>query len=323
MLFKASFKKNLFDTYDVSECVVCHGQHRIVHPTPDLYDSSSAPAVSRGSITGNDPFRAELGLLAAGQTARATWRSVLRPGVKPDAEELRHTVLIDVAGGENLQLDATVRPGQVDHDLALVRTGRVGNLKARLTMRPLAGEWVEAGDTIVQTLDLTAQDGPAAGAITITDRPGSLVDPIPGSVCLTCHSVGDDCDVATGKMFTALSRLQKDLRTATASLRRAEYAGMEVSQPLFQLHREGVSAVIEAQALIHTFDPSLVLKRAGQGQEIAQQGLASAAAAMNEIQVRRKGLAVSLVLVLLVLVALSLKIRQVNRIRDLESATKA
>jgi ATP-dependent exoDNAse (exonuclease V) beta subunit len=58
-------------------------------------------------------------------------------------------------------------------------------------------------------------------------------------------------------------------------------------------------------------------------QEIARQGLESAAAAMNEIQVRRKGLAVSLLLVLLVLVALSLKIRQINRIRDLESSTKA
>jgi hypothetical protein len=121
-------------------------------------------------------------------------------------------------------------------------------------------------------------------------------------------------------MFTALSLLQEDLRTATNSLRRAEHAGMEISQALFELRSEGVSAAIEAQALLHTFDPPQVLARIGQGQEIARQGLGSAAAAMEEIQVRRKGLAVSLVLVLLVLVALSLKIRQINRIRDLESS---
>ncbi len=43
-LFRGSFKKELFDSMEMSECIVCHGQHRILHPTPELFHGKSAPS---------------------------------------------------------------------------------------------------------------------------------------------------------------------------------------------------------------------------------------------------------------------------------------
>jgi hypothetical protein len=308
-LFRASIKKNIFDEMGLGECTVCHGNHQIGHPTPELFHASSAPEVTSGEVTGADPFVAALGDLDAGRTVTARWRSVLRPHVLPDDERLVQQ--IEIAGERRpvMVLDGTVRPGDAE-TLAVARVAQSGGLSATLTIEPLSGIPVEAGDALAFRLDVTAKEGGTARGITVRTRPAEAVEPVRGSVCLTCHQQGDTCDHATERMYSTLGGLERELRSAAALLHRAEVAGMPVSTPLFELRSKGTTASVESRTLVHAFEPDRVEESARKGKEIARAALAAARGAMEEIEFRRRGLAVSLVLIAIVLLALFVKIRQ-------------
>ncbi len=312
MLFGASLKKKLFQDLEQAECTVCHDHHEIRHPTPELFHGGSAPEVSAGKIAATDPFVAELGDLGAGQAASASWRIVLRPHLLLDDARLAHRIEVSAEGLAPLELDAAVRPGDRPEEEP-ARRASSGSLTAELTIVGLSGSPVEGGDSMRLRLAVSAAQ--AVRAVRIRDLPGPGVDPVSGSVCLTCHSPGDPCDQASEKMYSALSALERDLRQASAVLKRAEVAGMEVSAPRFELKSKGTTAAVEARALIHAFDPPRLLGRIEEGQKVAAAALADGESALAELQYRRKGLAVSLVLVVLVLAGLLLKIRQIDRAR--------
>jgi hypothetical protein len=309
-LFGASIKKELFQNLEQAECTVCHDHHDVSHPTPELFHGGSAAEVSTGTIRERDPLVAEIGDLASGQKASATWRVVVHPHLTAGDARLAHVIEIAAGGMAPLELDATVRPGE-SPDGSPPRRASAGPLTAGLTIVPLAGSPVEAGDALLLRLELQATA--AAPAVRIRDLPQDGIDPIVGSVCLTCHSPGDPCDQASEKMYAALGSLERDLRQASALLRRAEIAGMEVSRPRFELKSKGTTAAVEARALIHTFDPPRLLKRIEDGTKVASSALAAGESALAELQYRRKGLAVSLVLIGFVLAGLFFKIRQVDR----------
>ncbi len=311
-LFRGSFKKELFDRMELPECIVCHDHHRIQHPTPELFNSASAPEVTAGTITSLDPFAANLGDLAAGERRSATWRVALGPHLAPDDERLAHRVEVTAEGGERLSLDATVRPGSI---LAGDERAAAAGLTATLTVSPLAGLPVEAGDALALRLEVRAGKVAPVKGVKVRDLPGEGVAPIAGSACRSCHVQGDACDQATGKMYAALSTLDSELRQATALIHRAEVAGMEVSAPRFELKSKGASATIEARALVHTFDPERLVARAEEGRKTTREAIEAGRAALQELQFRRKGLATSLVLVGLVLLGLYLKMRQIDRMR--------
>jgi len=302
---------------DVPECTVCHDNHGIQHPTPELFHGGSAPEIKAGKITGLDPFAAELGDLAAGALTSATWKVVLRPHVAADDKRLVHRVEVSAEGVEPLTLDATVRAGVPPGDEVQAATPA---LAAKLTISPVAGLPVEAGDALVVRLEVQAGGAPVKG-VKVKDLPGEAIVPVAGSACRTCHTEGDACDEATGKMYVALSTLDKELREAAAVLHRAEVAGMEVSAPQFELKSKGATAEIEARALVHSFDPGRLVARSEEGRKTARSALDAGRAALAELQVRRKGLAASLVLVGLVLLGLYLKMRQIDRLRGGEALT--
>lgn len=311
-LFRASFKKELFDGLKVPECTVCHDNHGIQHPTPELFHGGSAPEIKAGKITGLDPFAAELGDLAAGERRSATWKVVLRPHVAPDDERLVHRVEVSAEGVEPLTLDATVRAGVTPADES---RAAIPALSATLTISPLAGLPVEAGDALAIRLEVQAGSAAPVKGVKVRDVPGEAVVPVAGSACRTCHSEGDSCDAATDKMYLALSTLDAELREAAEVLHRAEVAGMEVSAPRFELKSKGATAEIEARALVHSFDPGRLIARSEEGRKTARNAVEAGRAALAELQFRRKGLAASLVLVGLVLLGLYLKIRQIDRLR--------
>ncbi len=310
-LFRGSFKKELFDSMEMSECIVCHGQHRILHPTPELFHGKSAPSISAGEIVSAEPFTARLARMEAGAPLTASWRVVLRPHTEADDEGLAHHVEIAAGGGEPLRLDATVRPGEASLE---PRQAEAGPLSATLTIQPLSGSPVKGGDSLRLDLEVRASQG--LDSLEIHDRPGARVDAVAGSTCLQCHSPGDPCDEASERMYEALTGLDRALRDSASLLQRAEHAGMEVSGPVFELRSNGTTAAIESRALIHSFDPDQLLARTGEGMEVAATALQAGEDALAELQFRRKGLAVSLILVALVLAALWLKIRQVDRARQ-------
>jgi len=313
-LYGASFKKDLFEAAGLQECTVCHDHHRIQHPTPELFHGAAAPEVEAGKVTGTDPFTAELGDLTAGQTKRVSWRAVLRPRIDAADARLVHEVEIAAEGVSPLRIDATVRPGESPAGAG--RTVTASGLTATLTLSPLSGVPVEAGDAVLFQLAVQAGPGGPLKDVKVQDRPGPAVVSLAGSACRNCHEAGDDCDKATGKMYEALSALDVESREASALLRRAELAGMEVGAAKFELKSKGVTAAIEARSLIHTFDPDKLVQRTAEGREVARGALAAAKAALAELEYRRRGLATSLVLIGLVLVGLYLKIRQVDRSRE-------
>jgi hypothetical protein len=297
---------------------VCHDHHLVLHPTPELFNSDAEAVVSQGEVSGRTPFAATLGRMPAGGQAEATWRAVLRPHIEPGDERYGHTVEVTAAGlAAPLTLDATVQPGPVLPG-ALVRRATSGPLAATLEIEPLSGTPIQGGDALKLKLVLAA--AAAVDEVAIADRPGPAVDPLAGSACLGCHTRGDRCDAETIRMYKALSSLDRELRAAGETLHRAEIAGMEVSEPQFELKSKGRTATIESRALIHGFDPDRLIARTDEGKTIAGAALAAGERALAEIKTRRTGLLVSLVLVGLVLLALWLKIRDVERGRRARAA---
>ena len=313
-LYQASFKNALFEKLKVPQCIVCHSNHRILHPTPELFQSRSGPQVSAGRVTGADPFAAELGDLAPGGKVSASWRNALSPHLEDQDPRYRHQVEITAEAMRPIVLDATVRPG-LDTAPAPARTGEGGPLEAVLAIQPVSGVPVEGGDAILYRLELTAPGKAAVRNVRVRDLPGRAVHPIAGSACLKCHKLGDSCDVAAETMYRTLSDLDRGIRRGEGLLREAELAGMEVSRPKFDLKNKGTTAAVEARALIHSFDPPRLMKRGQEGLAAAEEARKAGIAALDDLQFRRKGLAVSLILVLLVLTGLGLKIRDVDRRR--------
>jgi hypothetical protein len=221
-------------------------------------------------------------------------------------------VEVSAEGVEPLTLDATVRAGVTPADES---RAAIPALSATLTISPLAGLPVEAGDALAIRLEVQAGSAAPVKGVKVRDVPGEAVVPVAGSACRTCHSEGDSCDAATDKMYLALSTLDAELREAAEVLHRAEVAGMEVSAPRFELKSKGATAEIEARALVHSFDPSRLIARSEEGRKTARNAVEAGRAALAELQFRRKGLAASLVLVGLVLLGLYLKIRQIDRLR--------
>lgn len=313
-LFGSSFKKPLFEELGVGECTVCHGNHRILHPTPELFHGGSAPTVTTGRVVSSDPFGADLGDLPPGARAEAVWMAAVRPHVGAADPRLAHRIEVEAEGVVPFVLDATVRPGSPAPPLQPA-SDPSGALSIALSVEPMSGEPVEAGDVLRFRLEVRAGGLGAVRNVRIRDHPGEALEPHSGSACLSCHELKDACDVATERMYAALQALERDLREAARLLRRAELAGMEVSAPRFELKSKGTTAAVEARALIHTFDADRLVQKAAEGREIAAAARAAGEAALAELQFRRKGLAVSLVLVLLVLVSLYLKIRSVDAAR--------
>jgi hypothetical protein len=113
-------------------------------------------------------------------------------------------------------------------------------------------------------------------------------------------------------MLGSIDRLKASYERALAVLNKAEHAGMEVSQPLFEIN-EAKTTLIKARATIHGFDQALLDKEIEPGLAVSEKAYARGLKAMNELQFRRKGLAVSAVIIIALIIGLILKIRQMER----------
>ena len=120
-------------------------------------------------------------------------------------------------------------------------------------------------------------------------------------------------------MRAALEALQREQARTTATLDRAEHAGMEVSQARLDL-AGGYEALVKARVAIHAASLAAVTAETEAGLAITGKAYARALRALDELRFRRQGLAVSLVIILVLIAALVLKIRQLDRRRAAGSA---
>jgi predicted CXXCH cytochrome family protein len=131
------------------------------------------------------------------------------------------------------------------------------------------------------------------------------------SICVKCHDSGELGFQAAEMMHRRLLGLDTEISAAEEILTKAARAGMEVSRPRFELTsaRDGL---INARVVIHSFNPDALEKVVAPSITVADKAQRSGQDAMNELQFRRKGLAVSLLIIALAVVSIYLKIRQIE-----------
>jgi predicted CXXCH cytochrome family protein len=139
-----------------------------------------------------------------------------------------------------------------------------------------------------------------------------LIGTTPQSICVKCHDQGEPGYMSAETIRKLLSELDGSIARADQLLARAARAGMEVSHPRFELTsaRDGL---VNARVLVHTFNPEAVDKVVAPGIAVAEKAYRSGQQAMDELQFRRKGLAVSLIIIAIAVVSIYLKIRQIER----------
>jgi len=132
------------------------------------------------------------------------------------------------------------------------------------------------------------------------------------SVCASCHPANSSGATVAAKMLGSIDRLKASTEKASQTLTSAERAGMEVSQPLFELN-EAKTALIKARAAIHSFDQATVEKEIEPGLKVSERAYGRGVKALDELQFRRKGLAISALIILALVIGLVLKIRQMEK----------
>lgn len=133
----------------------------------------------------------------------------------------------------------------------------------------------------------------------------------PRAVCVNCHTAGDKGYAGAQKMAGDLAKLRTFLGRAEEILGTAERSGMEVSEPKVEL-ASAHEALVKARVNVHSSNPAEVQKLTDQGVEISQKAYQAGVAALEERDVRRKGLGVSLIFIVLAISGLYLKIRQIE-----------
>jgi len=132
------------------------------------------------------------------------------------------------------------------------------------------------------------------------------------TLCGSCHPPESPGGKMAASMRASIEHLLAGYEGANTILSKAEHAGMEVSQPLFELNK-AKTALIKARSAIHGFDQTLVDKEVQPGIEISEKAYAYGLKALNELQFRRKGLAVSVLIITALIIGLILKIRQMEK----------
>jgi predicted CXXCH cytochrome family protein len=132
------------------------------------------------------------------------------------------------------------------------------------------------------------------------------------SVCAACHAADDKGGKAAVEMRGLVDSLRTETGRARAILLQAEQAGMEVSQAQFDLNQSR-DALVKAQAAVHAFTVEAVKKEAEPGLAVSAKAYARGVRSLEELQFRRKGLAVSVLIILAVIGGLIVKLRQLDR----------
>lgn len=133
-----------------------------------------------------------------------------------------------------------------------------------------------------------------------------------GAVCAGCHSPEDKGGETAAVLRERIDRLRGEYEKAHSLLSKAEHAGIEVSQAQFDLNG-AKDALVKAQAAIHAFTVEAVAKEVDPGIAIAAKGYERGVEAIEELQFRRKGLAVSVIIIVALIGGLVVKIRQLDR----------
>lgn len=131
------------------------------------------------------------------------------------------------------------------------------------------------------------------------------------SVCSGCHEQGTpEANTAT-QMASWIDGLDGSLKQSEAVLASAEKYGMEVSEAQVRLI-DGRENLVKAQLALHAMQPAEMQKPIDAGMAIAKDTLKAGQDALHEKDIRRFGLAVSVVLIAIAMFAIRSLIRRIE-----------
>lgn len=131
------------------------------------------------------------------------------------------------------------------------------------------------------------------------------------NVCLDCHAEESDAYLRSLAMYEEITNLKDRIASAEQLVNRAEQAGMLITDAQFQL-QDADDYLIQAHTMVHSLSADRVKEVTDQGQELANLAIRQGNEALDELQFRRKGLAVSLVFILILASGIYLKIREID-----------
>lgn len=133
------------------------------------------------------------------------------------------------------------------------------------------------------------------------------------SVCIQCHSDGDE-GWKTAEMIADLSgTFISRFSHAEEMIERAEMRGLEVSDAKWILDSDVKRSIMELRTVVHAFDPELLQQTYDQADSVLSIALVAGAEAEKEYGSRKNYMIVITLLILVMGIALIFKIRQMER----------
>jgi hypothetical protein len=133
----------------------------------------------------------------------------------------------------------------------------------------------------------------------------------PKAVCSQCHDPGTPGANVAAQMAKWIDGLDSALKHSESVLARADKYGMEVSEAQVRLG-DGRENLIKARLALHSFQPEEMKKPIDAGMAIANQTLRAGQDALHEKDVRRMGLAMSVLFIGITILAIWALIRRIE-----------
>jgi Cytochrome c3/Doubled CXXCH motif (Paired_CXXCH_1) len=133
----------------------------------------------------------------------------------------------------------------------------------------------------------------------------------PKAVCTQCHEPDTPGGKAAIEIAQWIDGLDSALKKSEAVLDRADKYGMEVSEAQLRL-MDGRESLIKARLSMHSFQPEEMHKPILAGMAIADETLRAGEAALREKDVRRWGLAASVLFIGITIIAILILIRRID-----------
>jgi len=131
------------------------------------------------------------------------------------------------------------------------------------------------------------------------------------AVCSTCHEAESGAGKTASQMASWITGLDGALKQSETLLSRAEEYGMDVSEAQVRII-DGRENLVKSRLIIHSMQLDEMRKSIEAGQAVAKETFQTGQAALREKDVRRIGLAISVVLIGIAMLAIRTLIRKIE-----------
>jgi predicted CXXCH cytochrome family protein len=136
-----------------------------------------------------------------------------------------------------------------------------------------------------------------------------------GAICAQCHDPSSGGGKKVAEIAGLIGNLREKIASANAILNQAQSSGMEVSEAILR-QADARQNLVKARSEVHAFVVSAVAEPVKAGLAIALENYQAGQAALHEREVRRVGLAVSLLTILITMAGLGLTLRWIKSRRN-------